>query len=618
MSDPTFAHYARELHFIRELMEEFGTRHPEARARLLFSGNHSTDPHVEKVLQSFALLCGRAHKRIHDEFPEVSHAILNTLYPHYLAPVPSVGTIQFQLNTSGNLFPQGFAIHRGSQIRSSPVDGQPCKFRTVYPVMLWPLELAQAKFQPPPFPQSWQVPQDAAAVLRLEFRCLAGMRLSKLEIENHRLHLVGDPVLVPQLYELLFHNAIRVDVRAVEPLPHIRPVTLFPEECLFQVGFDPAEGLLPYPSWCLSGYRLLTEFFTYPDKFLYFDLRVWSAAKRAGIGAHFEVDIFFDRTMAELEQVLDSSMFAEGATPIINLFEHSLERLSVDSVQEEYNLVPDSTNPKGFEIYSIESITCTDPNTESRFDLPPYLSARHGSPSAPVQVFWDTTRYPSRKDQDNGTDVLLTLIDLHAQPTQPPGKTLAVEAICTNRDLPVQLSKMQGEISWDLEAAAPLTGIRTVRRVRPPLRLGERRGRLWHLVSHLLLNYLSLDGSDESLRTLQEILRLYDVSNPELGQPEMGTMNRHILEGIVSLRTQRVVGRLSDQDKEFVRGLEITVSFDELKYRGTGVFLFASILERFFPGYVSANSFSQLVATSTLEGGLFKRWLPRRGHLALV
>ncbi len=618
MSDSTFAHYARELHFIRELMEEFGARYPGAKARLLFSGSQSTDPHVERILQSFALLTGRAHRRISDEFPEVSTAILGTLYPHYLAPVPSMGVVQFKLDPSGNPFPQGFHIPRGSQLRSNAVDALRCRFRTVYPVTLWPIELVEAQFQPPPFPQSWRTPTNTAAVLRLKFKCLGEMTVSDLEIESYRLHLVGDSILLPHLYELLLNNTSQVVFRPVETQTRIRPVTLAPARCVFPVGFDPEEGLLPYPPWCQSSYKLLTEFFIYPDKFFFLDIHGWKEARRAGFGSEFEIDFFLDRTITELEQTVDVSMFAESCTPIVNLFEHTVERISLDSAQAEYNLIPDSTNPRGFEIYSVESVSCTDPNTETRFGVPPYASVRHGSLSEQTSGYWEAVRYPSRKEEDNGANMLLKFVDLYAQQSVPPGKTIHVDTICTNRDLPLRLSSQQRQIQWELEAAAPLSKIRTVRPLTPPLRLGERRGRLWHLISHLLLNYLSLEGSAESLRTLKEILQLYDISNPELGQLEMGTMHRHLIEGIVSLQTKRIVGRLGTHNNNFVRGLEIAVTLDENKYEGTGAFLFASILEHFFPSYVSANSFSQLVAKSTVEGGLFRRWTPRRGELALV
>ena len=618
MSDTTFAHYARELHFIRELMGEFGARYPGAKARLLMSGTQSSDPHVERVLQAFALLAGRAHQRINDDLPEISTATLNNLYPHYMAPIPSMGIIRFKVEVAGVQLPNGFPIASGSNLRSAPIDGVPCRFRTVYPVTLWPLELFRAKFHPPPYPQHWKVPKNTAAVLRLHFRCLGGVNFSELQLDNYRLHITGDSSLTPYLYQLLFQNSTQVVFRSPETETEPVAVRLSPKQCLSQVGFDASEGLLPYEDWCLNGYRLLTEYFIFPDKFFFFDVGGWKEARRAGIGNQFEIDIFFDRTITALEQSVDVNMFAEGCTPIVNLFEHSLERIPIDSNRTQFHLEPELTNRQAFEIYSVQSAECSDPGNQTKEELLSFSSMCHAQIKRSPALFWDTIRYPTRREGENGTEMLLKVVDLHGEERTPPGKTMQVKALCSNRDLPLSLSQSGGQIHWELEAAAPLSGIQTVRTLTTSLRWSDRPGRQWKLISHLLLNYLSLENSEEALRTFKEILRLYDTSNPELGQHDLGSINRQVIEGIESIQTRRVVGRLPGEGSQFVRGLEISVAFDETKYRTTGTLLFASVLEHVFSMYVSSNSFTQMVAKSTANQNILKKWPPRRGQLALV
>src|SRR5437868_4922588 len=155
MNETLFPYYERELLFIRRLVQEFSRNYPQAAARLLLEPNRSADPHVERLLESFALLAGRVQHKLDDEFPEISSALLDALYPHYLAPIPSMGILQFELDPARAQLPAGFSLARHSPLHTEPVDGLPCKFRTCYPVTLWPLRVATASFQAPPFPRDW-------------------------------------------------------------------------------------------------------------------------------------------------------------------------------------------------------------------------------------------------------------------------------------------------------------------------------------------------------------------------------------------------------------------------------------------------------------------------------
>src|SRR5437763_13107911 len=110
MSEALFPYYERELLFIRQLAQEFARHYPAAAGRLLLEPNRSTDPHVERMIESFALLAGRIHHKLDDEFPELTDALLGVLYPHYLAPIPSMSVVQFGLNAAQAQLPEGFLI----------------------------------------------------------------------------------------------------------------------------------------------------------------------------------------------------------------------------------------------------------------------------------------------------------------------------------------------------------------------------------------------------------------------------------------------------------------------------------------------------------------------------
>jgi type VI secretion system protein ImpG len=289
--DPLLPYYERELTFLRQMGAEFASKYPKIAGRLLLEADKSEDPHVERLIQAFAFLASRIHHKLDDEFPEITDALLGVLYPHYLAPIPSMSIAQFVLDPDQGKLTAGHHIPQGSMLYSQSVNGSPCRFRTCYPVTLWPLEVASARFDAPdrvsPSPK-------AAAVIRLELRCLGGISFADLELNSLRFFLHGESPLVYALYELLFNNTCQVQFRPLDDQKGVKPVVL-PARCLTTVGFGPDEGVLPYTPRSFLGYRLLQEYFAFPEKFLFFDLGELDRAVRARFRSGVEVLLFLDK-----------------------------------------------------------------------------------------------------------------------------------------------------------------------------------------------------------------------------------------------------------------------------------------------------------------------------------
>jgi type VI secretion system protein ImpG len=618
MSETLFTYYESELTFIRQLAQEFARQYPAAAGRLLLEPNRSVDPHVERLIEAFALLTARVSKKLDDEFPELTDALLGVLYPHYLAPIPSMAIVQFELDPGRVELPNGFWIPRGSKLHTSPVSGVPCKFRTGYPVGLWPVELTSAKLLTPPFPQGMRAPPRTVAALRFQFECQSDMRFAALSLNFLRFYLSGAKQMVANLYELIFNHTIQVAFRSLDKDKPLPPIILPPEQCLAQVGFSTGEGMLPYPNRSFLGYRLLTELFAFPDKYLFLDLGGFRRVCQAGYQKKVEVVLYLNRTSASLEQAVDTPTFRMGCTPVINLFDQTAEPIALTQARYEYRVVPDVSQPFGTEVYAIDSVTSVDPVTGTTTEYQPFYSFRHGVSQARLKTFWYASRRPPLGQEDRGTDVYLNLVDLGFNPRLPAESTLVVWTTCTNRNLPVQLQQAGEDLYFELEAAAPLARIRCLRSPTTPLRPPVRRGAHWRLVSHLSLNHLSLADPVEGREALQEILKLYDFSDPESGQ-QLAAVTQQLIEGITAVNCRRVVGRTGGPTSSgFCRGLEVTVELDEQKYIGTGAFLFASVLERFFGLYASINSFTQLVGKTKQSEVPFKKWPPRSAELQLL
>jgi type VI secretion system protein ImpG len=617
MSESIYHYYERELIFIRQLAQEFARQYPGAAGRLLLEPNRSVDPHVERLIEAFALLAGRVQYKIDDEFPELTDALLSILYPHYLNPIPSMAVVQFVPDPARTPMKTGFVLPRGSKLRTRPVNDLPCKFRTAYPVTLWPVTLTRAKLQPPPFPAAFHPPAGSAAALRLSLETQSGAKLGELSMDTLRFHLLGESQLVAALYEALFNGTLRVALRCPEE-PNRPAVILDPRQAIRPVGFEADDGLLPYPARSFVGYRLLTEFFSYPAKFLFFDLVGLSRLCQGSAGKSLEVTFYLSRTNQIIEQGVDTGTFRLGCTPVVNLFEQTAEPVALTQSRFEYRVVPDVAQPLGMEVYSIDEVMSTDPTAGVTTTYEPFYSFKHGEGRDQRRAFWYATRRGATREGDHGTEVFLNLVDLDYDARLPASSTLLARTTCTNRDLARQLQRAGEQLAFELEAVAPLAGIRTVRTPTLPLRPARRRGAYWKLISHLSLNHLSISDPLEGKAALQEILRLYDFSDPEAGQ-QLAEVNRLLIEGITSVSSRRVLGRTgSGAASGFCRGVEVTVEFDEDRYVGTGAYLFASVLERFLGLYASLNSFTQLVARTKQGEGVMRKWPPRAGEQVLV
>jgi type VI secretion system protein ImpG len=620
MSEALFPYYERELVFIRQFAQDFARQYPKAARRLLLEPTQSTDPHIERLIEAFALLAGRIHHKLDDEFPELTEFLLSVLYPHYLAPIPSMAVVQFDLDLERGTLPDGFQIERHSPVVTPAIGEGPCRYRTGYPVTLWPIAVTSAELVTPPFPPGLQPPPRTPAALMLRLECQGGMRLAELSLERLRFYLHGEPNIIARLYGLLLNNATQVVFRPPAPgdsAGQRLPVFNFaPSRCLFQVGFGPDDILLPYPRRSFPGYCLLTELFTFPSKFEFFDLGGFQQVCRAGYDKHVEVIIFLNQPVQGLQQAVDADTFRLGCTPVINLFEQTAEPINATHQRYEYRIVPDVARPMTTEVYSVDSVTSVDPTKAKVTEYQPFYAFRHGVSPDEQRTFWYATRRATPEEQDRGTDVYLTLVDLDFNPGRPAGDTLIVRTTCTNRSQPDDFHRVGGELTLRLEAAAPLTKIHCLRTPTRTLRLPLRRRAYWRLLSHLSLNHLSLSDPVEGLDALKEILRLYDYSDVQVDS-KLAEVNRNLIDGLTALSSRQVSGRVGPSEG-FALGVEVSATFNEKNYVGTGVFLVASVLERFLGQYVTINSFTQLVAKTTPGEGILKKWPPRVGALPVL
>lgn len=608
MQESFLVHYNRELLHIRRAAAVFAAEHPRIAARLRISEDMVEDPQVGRLIESFAYLTARVREKLDDDFPELLDGLLGILYPHYGRPMPSMAILQIEPSAD---LAGAYTVPAGSTVDTEPVQGESCRFRTAYPVTLHPLELRSAAIGARPFAAP-AIPEagGAASCLRLSFAATEpGAPFAGAAPRTLRFHLRGQPQFTYLLHELLLNDVVAVAF--AEGSGDGAPVVLG-ASALRPVGFGLDEGVLPYPVEAHAGFRLLSEFFAFPEKFLFVDLAFPEAAELRAKGGALDVFVYLKRNVPQLERVVDAATFALGCTPIVNLFPVRAEPVQADERTSEYRVVPDSRRPQALEVYSIDRVLATNGDGDVR-PLSPFYSVAHGAePRPPGQpdptAWWLPARRPG--SDGSGSETFLSLVGSAHEARGLADTVLSVETTCFNRDLPARLPFGGGQPRLKLAAPSPVVaGLRCLTAPTPTRRAFYGQGGRWRLVSHLALNHLSI--LDRDAASLRELLRLYDFRD----SPD----TRALIDGIVELRATSGTARIRGQGQlAFCRGVDIRLVLDDANYSGSSAFMMASVLERFFGLYASVNSFSRLTAEVRGRMGVLSAWPARAGDRILL
>lgn len=613
-------HYNLELQHLREMGAEFAQQFPKIAARLGMNGLEVADPYVERLLEGFGFMAARVQLKLEAEFPRFTQALLEIVYPHYLAPTPSMAIAQVLPDTKEpNLATGQRKIPRGSTMRGllGGDDVTACEFRTASDVTLWPLEITSASYFSfaPDLPlNQLPVAQRIKGGVRIRLKTTAGLRFAQTKLDRLRFYLTGRDDVANKLYELCLGSAVGALVvwKGASPAheflqaANVRPF-----------GFTDDEALLPVTLRSFQGYRLLQEYFAFPQRFRFFELTgLLPAVTRAGT-QEIEVVILLGRGESTFESVVDASNFALFCTPVINLFPRRADRIQVTDSSHEYHVIPDRTRPVDFEVYEVTEVVGHGIGAGSEQRFLPFYAAYSTDQEHQHSAYFTTRREPRLTSSAQkrrgprssyvGTEVFLSLVDPGQAPFSGDLRQLSVQVLCTNRDLVLQMPLGVGKTDVSLDIAAPINGIKVVTgpsRPSAPLADGAVS---WRAINHLSLNYLSLVNSSpqEGAAALRDLLELY--------APSADASARKQMEGIRSMTAKPVVRRLpAPGPLAFGRGLEITVGVDEMSFEGGSAYLLGAVLHEYFARYVTLNSFTETILRSQTRGEV-SRWIPQWG-----
>ena len=617
--------YEEELAHLRDVGREFSREHPKAR-HLGLEEMEVADPYVERLLEGFAFLTARVRLKLDAEQPRLIEHLLQSLYPNFLAPVPSAMVVQFAVDAADPNLARGYPVARGSTVRSLLKRGQDtqCEFRSAMAVTLWPLELTELRyFSHAPDLGLTRLPQARAAKggLRIRLRLGGGLRFDQLPLDRLAFYIAADDDVALRLHELVLGCTVGTLVTAAgQPVDEARWADATSVQPL---GYGADEAMLPETERAFSGHRLLQEFAAMPQRLLFFELTDLARRLATLAGPEIELVLLFARADAGLETLVDSQTLALHCTPALNLFPKRLDRVMLEPGSADFHVVPDRTRPMDYEVHSIDRVIGHGASgTDSALDFAPLYACSHQTLPAGNGYFAmrRAPRRPSERQRQQGArvagylgeEVFVSLVDASHGAYRDSLRQLSVLAQVTNRDLPALLPRegSAGERAWQLDAAAPVTAVRCLRGPTRPVSRRPDGDVGWQLVSQLTQNHLAPgDDPERAAATLRAALRLYG--------PASDAWVRQV-DGLRALHVRTVTRRLPFAGPlSFGSGIALELEVDDAAFHGASAFMLGCVLERFYARHAAINSFTQFTLRS-VQRGVIKTWPPRLGQRQLA
>lgn len=602
-------YYERELVYLNTAGRELAHQYPKLAAALGLGAEGSDDPHIRRLIQACALLNARTAKKLDDDYPEFTDALLGSLYPHFLQGMPSCAIVRVAAGDAGNGAARGGRVDqvqvvpRATEMSSPDARGVPCRFRTTADLALADVAVTRAWFEPTPrVPPRMRLPSRASARISISVESATPARLlNQAGLPRLRLFADGDSLLCAALIDALCMQVLETWVEA-DGLDGWRQVT---GPVLALGGLDAAEALVPEPGHAHPAYRLLLEYFAFADKFHFLDLDLALLAPLLPAGArrftlHFLLHgLHADAGPARILRAISAANLATGCAPVVNLFHQSAAPVRITQRATMYDVTPGRFE-EGVEVVAIDAVQVlrNHGGKASAVEYRPYYGMRHGEAGGQAQRYW----YARRDEADDGRQRLRIGFTGDGE---SEASIASIDLTCSNGMHACGLAI--GAPGGDLACESATNGlpIRLLRRPSKPLRFGS--GAHWRLVTRLALNHRSLADLD----AFRETLALYDLARSSASQRQIA--------GITALTTRPGTAWLRNpQGAALVHGIDVRMTIDEDAFAGSSVAVFAEVISRFLGEYVHLNSFTRLVLVSGQSDKELLRCAPRNGSLALI
>jgi len=614
-------YFEREYNYLQVAGENFARKHQELGSMLRLSEKQRKDPFVERLFEAFAFLSGRIHERLDDDIPEFTSGLLELLFPHFLRPFPSCAILEVKPIPAAVIKP--VVVERGSEVQTPPnkykikykvsVSPQDSArtieksesaefiFRTTQESVIRPMKLMGVKVEEN---------SDNTSSLVLQVVADQNVDFQTLDLKSLTFYLDGQSSLKYALLLYLTKYVKSVSVKEAggskSLSQEINPFTIGIPGISPDLDNDGDEmAVIPYARETFSGYRLLQEYFCYPERFFFIEINGIDQFEPKGSAAKFEINFKFDRKLSS-EVKPTTQNIKINCVPVVNLFDRATEQVSVTQRLPEYYITPDSNRRKSREVYSVNDVIGVGENKQTQYTYTPVTSYQILNTS---DEDYDYRRFYSTVYKSVPGDMAETNIRVFGPSMEEetfPQETLSLKATMSNGFLPskyLPVNSITQPVNFPV--GLKVSNISVPSEILPN---PERKNYLWSLISHLNMSFSTL----AEVQTLKAVLSLYNWSSMH-NNPNQ----KMIEEGLVKIHPPKT--RNSFRNRSLVRGIEFKIDIDSRQFEnGEGdIHLFGLVLNCFLSQYVTINSFVILTMTD-VETKKEYQWHPDKGKILPV
>lgn len=628
--------YERELDMLYERSAEFAEEFPGLADRLGGLLRDNIDPTVAGLLEGSAFMAARVQLKLDEEFRNFTMELLDQIFPDALAPIPSCMIVQAPPMTKALGGAETRRFPRGEYLDARFRDADKrviCRFALTSPLVALPVQLTGLTYhdRTTTLGAMGQDPDEATrAGLQIDLACSDAEPFLALDEDQITFHLTGDLARAIAIYEQVHCNVTRLSIRYLKENGDPAFIRLRPDQ-IQQIGFDQDDFLFNRQTRLFEGFAMLRDFFAFPRKFLGFRVVGLAHVLKHIKASDIQLVLEFDRANADIARQIKPDDLRLNCAAAINLFEESSNQVRLDDRRHEYVVTPDSSPITHYEVQQILRVQASYGTAHDRVEAFP-LYALPQATNAPRSSYFYTARRKQRRLTEaerksgyraeyRGTETFIAIYEPPQSVIQRRAQRLHIRTLCSNRHLPAVLP-LAGSNDFNIVSDAEF-GLTCVNGPTPPReamteieRAGPHRtGQgdvYWRLISYLSLNHFGIDDrfGREGADSLRELLGLFADLSDNVTETQIA--------GIVGLKVRPVTRSIRRPEGYFpARGLEISVTYDETAFEGTGILLLAAVLDRFFAEYASVNSFTQTVTLSR-QRGLIRKWPPRTGSGPLL
>lgn len=611
-----YDYFLREMDYLRMRAKSFADDYPDVAKELRLSEVKSSDPHVELLLQSFAYLSANVRRDMATQANHLPNQVLGVLYPHLIKPIPSMFVVQADVVSKEAKFDGVKVLDKGREfyvdIHSSKKGLLRCKMTTSTKTTLRPFDVSDVSFS-----SIRDVGYDASKMdndsvsnavrkahtaLKLEVTNLDDKPTAEFGPESLRFYINGEknrPHSAYHLYDLIANDCINIIVKNRSD-SEASQYQLLNKNAISWVGFDEEDAVLPFNKGSHSAYRILQEYFLFPEKYLFFDLTGIDGSK---LGKKFDI-YFLLSTLPNQNVRPNADSFSLNAIPLINLYPQRLNSIRLDEEDHEYRLMGDFKHHAYCEVHSLSEVQVIPKEGEPKRAQP--YAGIEGDLLHENECFYSTRTEISGLKSVPGTEMYISIHQKAQEYEKTADDVISIKAKCTNRRLPESLRV--GD-SLALVGPGPISRAKVLTKPTMHMSPSLNNDKPWRLMSNLVLNTSSLEK--EGIEILKSILLTYSNENEKSHFSQV--------DSITDVQCRRIVKHIGkDQWRGLCKGMEVVLEIDIEKFNGTSLHLFGSVLNRFFGLYANVNSFTQFKLILKQKKEVFRSWPPLAGEQILL